>query len=166
MLWCAWAVVAHHADMRFHTTHSNEALRERVEASLLEVLPFEAVHIGVAVKAGAVCLTGRVLHREARHVATKAAIAAGAKAVADDIVVVGSDLHPNDVDVAAAVHHALAHAPQLAHGRIVPVVREGYVTLTGEVSTEDERVAADRVAHHIHGVTGVDNRLRVDEPIH
>jgi osmotically-inducible protein OsmY len=43
-------------------------------------------------------------------------------------------------------------------------VREGVVTLDGTVVSHEQRVAAGKTSAKVHGVKGVNNRLRVSEP--
>jgi hypothetical protein len=44
-------------------------------------------------------------------------------------------------------------------------VQDGRVTLDGAVGSREQRVAAAKTSSTVHGVTGVNNRLRVVEPV-
>jgi osmotically-inducible protein OsmY len=53
-----------------------------------------------------------------------------------------------------------------ANQRVGPVhiiVRDGMVTLTGVVASEDERRTADMIARHAYGTWSVDNQLRLNK---
>jgi osmotically-inducible protein OsmY len=122
-------------------------------------------HIGVAVKDGAVTLTGHVSSYAEKYAAVRAAERVyGVRAVADEIEVKlpNSSLR-DDADIAEAI------AQQLRWNAIVPEtvdveVRNGYVTLRGEVQWDFQREAAERVVRDITGVKGVANLISVAKP--
>ena len=47
-------------------------------------------------------------------------------------------------------------------GAVHSIVRDGMVTLTGVVASEDERRTADVIARHAYGAWIVDNQLRLE----
>ena len=48
-------------------------------------------------------------------------------------------------------------------GPVHIIVRDGMVTLTGVVASEDERRTADLIARHAYGTWSVDNQLRLEK---
>ncbi len=76
----------------------------------------------------------------------------------------------NEIDVAIGLHAeeirqqinaALSRRADLDPNAIVVVVDDGTVTLTGKVTSEDERITAERVAWSAKGVAEVVNSLKV-----
>lgn len=67
-----------------------------------------------------------------------------------------------DADLAAAVRRALAwSAIARAREPITVEIESGVVTLRGEVSRDNARIAAEDVVSHIEGVTDVRNEIAV-----
>ena len=114
--------------------------------------------IGVAVKDGAVTLTGWVDSYMKKWSAEKAAHRTrGVKAVANDIEVrLPSSSERTDADIAAAVRRASEHK-LLPPERIKVTVSKGWVTLEGDVPWSYQRADAERVARRATGVRGVSN---------
>jgi osmotically-inducible protein OsmY len=140
---------------------SSHALRQRIQQALDAALPYEAVHLGVAVTDGTVTLTGTVLTRAEHAAVLDATLAAGARAIADQVTIEGDDLHPTDSKIATAVRRALHHTPTVSSDAIIPIVTNGHVVLTGEVVSAQQRSAAVVVTGHVHGVESVEPQLRV-----
>lgn len=69
-----------------------------------------------------------------------------------------------DRDVRAAVHKELVTDPLIDAGDIVVEVRNGEVSLTGTVPSQDQVPEATAAARRVAGVTGVDTLLAVALP--
>jgi hyperosmotically inducible protein len=68
-------------------------------------------------------------------------------------------------EIAVKIYQSAAfsdHAKQRV-GPVHIIVRDGIVTLTGVVASEDERRTADLIARHAYGAWSVDNQLRLEK---
>ncbi len=68
-----------------------------------------------------------------------------------------------DSQITEAVHAALVASPKVNARDVDIQTREGTVSLTGVVATEEARREAGRLAWHTAGVEGIDNDLTVGE---
>lgn len=143
-----------------HEIHSDQKTQAAVQAELQWSPDFDASGIGVAVKDGAVILSGEVKNLSEQHAATRAALRVdGVSTVVDDLTV-----HPEatwavtELDIAKEVEHALtwaANVPETVQAKV-----EGHkVTLTGEVTWDFQRQAARRAILYLRGVHMVDNHI-------
>jgi osmotically-inducible protein OsmY len=125
----------------------------------------EPEEIGVAVKDGAVTLTGHApAYCEKLAAARAAARVYGVKAVADDIKVRLKGDPRDDQDIAEAIAHVLDNNVQIPEGRVHARVQGGWVTLDGEVDYEYQRHEVERMVRNVKGVIGVTNTIRVAPP--
>ena len=121
--------------------------------------------IGVAVKDGAVTLTGHVSsYAEKLAVARAAERVYGVKAVANELEVRLSGLPRDDSDIATAIAHVLDWNVQIPEGRVHAEVENGWVTLEGEVDHDFQRREVERMVRQIRGVKGVLNHITVKSP--
>lgn len=116
--------------------------------------------IGVAVKDGAVALSGEVNSYSERPAVKHAALRVrGVSTVVDDIVVRPTHgMQITDTDVAREVDHALranANVPIT----VKAVIDEGEVTLMGEVEWDHQRRSAKRAVQHLRGVRNVNSLI-------
>jgi osmotically-inducible protein OsmY len=123
----------------------------------------DAAEIGVAVSDGVVTLTGEVRSLaekwSAEHVAKRVG---GVQAVANDIVVRLSDeSQRTDAEIARVALNALEWDVWVPHYRVIVTVSDGMVKLEGEVDTQHQKQAAERVIRQLTGVKGVTNLLHV-----
>jgi osmotically-inducible protein OsmY len=119
----------------------------------------DASKIGVAAKDGVVTLTGSVNRYIDKMTAERVAKRVyGVKAVANDIEIklLGS-AERSDTDIATAAVNALRWDASVPDDRIKVMVRNGWVTLEGEVDWRYQKEAAERVVHNLIGVKGVAN---------
>ena len=117
--------------------------------------------IGVAVQDGAVTLTGHVSSYAEKLAAARAAERVyGVRAVANDLKVKLPGSPRDDFDIAKAIAHVLDWNVQVPEG-VQAQVREGWVTLTGEVDHDYQRREVERMVRQIHGVTGVTDGITV-----
>src|SRR5260370_10260637 len=105
--------------------------------------------IGVAVKDGAVTVTGHMSTYAEKLAAARAAERVyGAKAVADDLEVRLSGAPRDDSDIATAIAHILDNNVQVPAGRAPARVQPGWVTPEGDVQHAFPRRDARRMVRH------------------
>ncbi len=121
----------------------------------------DASQIGVAAKDGVVTLTG-----EARYFADKfnaerlVKRVAGVKAVANDIQArMPGYRGQTDTEIAAAALVALKWHTSIPSDAVKVTVRDGYLTLEGNVEWQFQREAATNAVRFLKGVTGVANLI-------
>jgi osmotically-inducible protein OsmY len=143
-------------------TPSDQQIRLAVTWRLL-ALASGRTSIGVTVREGQVTLTGRVSTLANRWAAGQAARGVpGVRAVINDIAAPPlATAAPPDADVAAQALRALAAQPCLPVHGLEVVVRDGWVTLQGEVGQHLHKLVAERVAHRLPGIRGITNIIRV-----
>jgi osmotically-inducible protein OsmY len=145
---------------------SDEEIRQDVISELVpDPQVSEPEEIGVAVKDGAVTLTGHApAYGEKLAAARAAARVYGVKAVADDIKVRLRGDPRDDQDIAQAIAHVLDNNTQVPEGRVHARVQGGWVTLDGEVDYEYQRHEVERMVRNVKGVIGITNTIRVSPP--
>jgi osmotically-inducible protein OsmY len=121
--------------------------------------------IGVAVKDGAVTLTGHTTSYAEKLAAERAAERVyGVKAVANDLKVRLSGAPRDDGDVATAIAHVLDNNVQIPPGQVRASVEDGWVFLEGQVEHEFQRREVERMVRNIRGVTGITNNITIAPP--
>jgi osmotically-inducible protein OsmY len=140
---------------------------EQIQKDVMEQLKFEpntsSASIGVSVDSGIVTLSGYVNNYiqkwEAENAARKVA---GVKAVVEDLKVklLGGE-ERTDEAIARAALNALEWNASVPDGRIKLLVRDGWVTITGNVDWQYQRDAAFDAVSSLKGVVGVSNELAV-----
>jgi osmotically-inducible protein OsmY len=122
----------------------------------------DANEIGVSVHNGVVTLTGRVASYTEKLAAERATRrVSGVKAIAEEIEVkLPTASQRTDSDIAQAVVHALKWNP-VVKDEIMVKVEDGVVTLTGEVSWNYERDAAEHTVENLIGVRRIFNLIKV-----
>jgi osmotically-inducible protein OsmY len=122
--------------------------------------------IGVAVKDGAVTLTGNTSTYAEKLAAARAAERVyGVKAVANDLKVKLSGTPRDDSDIAVAIAHILDNNVQIPAGRVQARVQSGWVTLEGEVEHDFQRREVERMVRNAGGVVGVTNLITISAPV-
>jgi osmotically-inducible protein OsmY len=145
---------------------SDEEIRQDVISELMtDPQVSEPEEIGVAVKDGAVTLTGHApAYGEKLAAARAAARVYGVKAVADDIKVTLRGDPRDDQDIAEAIAHVLGNNTRVPEGRVRARVQGGWVTLEGEVGYEYQRHEVERMVRNVKGVIGITDMIRVAPP--
>jgi osmotically-inducible protein OsmY len=140
---------------------------KEIQQAVLRELDWEpqvtSTDIGVAAHDGVVALSGFVANYSVKYHAEKAAKRVyGVKAVANDLEVkpVGGD-ERTDPDIARAAVNALEQRTTVPHDRIKLTVRDGWVTLEGDVDWKFQSEASEAVVRDIRGVKGLSNLLKV-----
>ena len=143
-------------------------IRHDVQGALERTASLDDAVIAVAVDAGVVTLRGDVSTCVERHDAERVALHVyGVDAVANDLVVRASGHDPTDTEIAQALVDALTWNPMVPLHQVRVIVADGWVTLSGTLEWEYQRVFAERTAGKVVGVKGVSNTilLKVPEPI-
>ncbi|HEX3517302.1 MAG TPA: BON domain-containing protein [Trebonia sp.] len=118
--------------------------------------------IGVAVKDGAVTLTGNVPTYVEKLAAARAAERVyGVKAVANELQVKLAGAPRDDSDIATAIAHVLDNNVQVPEGKVHARIQSGWVTLTGEVDFDYQRREVERMVRQVRGVTGVTDLITI-----
>ena len=123
----------------------------------------DAEQIGVAVNAGVVTLTadakGYAEKWNAERAAQQASIVVG-RNIACKLSLNG--LHQrSDAEVARATESVLQWLINLPRGCITVVIKNGWITLTGQVDWKHQRQQAGSAARHLFGIEGVNNRIAI-----
>lgn len=110
---------------------------------------------------GVVTLAGQQPHLLGRRRAVRIAqTVKGVRSVVDRIEVLPSD--QSDATIQAHLVAALASDPATEPWEVQPTVREGVVTLRGQVQSFAERELTESVCLGVEGVREIQNELRVD----
>jgi osmotically-inducible protein OsmY len=123
----------------------------------------DSTDIGVAVKNGVVSLTGFVgSYGQKMQAEAAAKRVSGVMAVANDIEVrlASGDSRP-DPEIARDLVAQLKIELPFAYESIKSVVKNGWVTLEGDVEWNYQRARAESTARRVKGVLGVSDRLRL-----
>jgi osmotically-inducible protein OsmY len=142
------------------TTMSDADIRAAVIAELEWTRGVDPTHVGVSVNRGAVTLSGEVDSYPEKRLAERAALRVrGVLAVAEEITVrLPGTGATNDTDIAREAREALDRAvdvPESVHA----VVHDHAVTLSGRVTWQFQRDAAERTVRYLRGVTAVHDAI-------
>jgi osmotically-inducible protein OsmY len=122
--------------------------------------------IGVAVRDGAVTLTGHAASYAEKLAAARAAERVyGVKAVANELQVKLAGAARDDSDIATAIAHVLDNNVQVPQGRVRARVQNGWVTLDGELDYDYQRRETERMVRQVRGVTGVTDLITLKPPV-
>lgn len=121
----------------------------------------DASKIAVTATDGVVTLTGTVPFYPDKMEAERIAKSiAGVKAVADDIEIrLPGTSERNDTDIATAALNALKWHTSIPEDKVKVIVRNGWLTLEGQVDWQYQREAAREVVRFLVGVRGVTNSI-------
>ena len=136
-------------------------LKRNVEAELEWDPSVDARRIGVSVKDGIVTLTGMVSSFAEKWNAERAVErVAGVAGIANDIEVnvIGER---SDEDLARAAVNALLYSTNVPPDSVKVRVKDGWITLKGEVPYEFQREAAKRAVRYLPGVRGISKLIKV-----
>ncbi|MDQ1183700.1 MULTISPECIES: BON domain-containing protein [Agrobacterium] len=139
------------------TTDSD--IKRDVESELKWDPDIDASDVGVAVKNGVVTLSGFVRSFTQKYEAEKAAKRVrGVLGVANDIEVRLPSIHERpDPEIARSAVEALKYELPYSHENIKVVVKNGWVTLEGNVEWEYQRNRAEVAVRKVKGVRGISN---------
>ena len=141
-------------------------IRHDVQGALERKAGIDASAIAVAVDAGVVTLCGDVPTQVEKYDAERRALHVdGVNAVANELVVRAVEGHPRtDTEIAQALVDALTWNPMVPLHQVRVVVADGWVTLSGTLEWEYQRVFAERTAGKVTGVKGVSNTILLKAP--
>jgi osmotically-inducible protein OsmY len=142
---------------------TNSQLQHDVQEELRWEPSLDAAAIGVAAHEGVVTLTGHADSYRDKLTAEQAAKrVSGVRGLANDLAVkLPSTSRRDDTDLAEAAVHALTWSVPVPDDRIKATVKEGFVTLEGEVDWNYQREVAYREVKKLTGVKGVLNNVTV-----
>ncbi|MGZ4372596.1 MAG: BON domain-containing protein [Gaiellaceae bacterium] len=141
---------------------NDQELKQEVERELEWDPKVDAANVGVVVRDGAITLTGYVSTYAEKFAAVRAAERVyGVTAVADEIEVRPSGKNVlDDTAIAEAIKHAFDWSA-IIPDTVQAEVRDGGVTLRGDVEWEWQRHAAERTVRDIRGVRWISNLITV-----
>ncbi|MGZ4316619.1 MAG: BON domain-containing protein [Gaiellaceae bacterium] len=141
---------------------TDKRLQEAVMRELEWDPKVDSAHIGVSAKDGAVTLTGHVTTYSEKMAAVRAAERVyGVKAVADELEVKLSSLTKrDDTDIAEEIARELRWNTTIPDA-VDAEVRDGWVTLRGEVEWTYQKNAAERAVRDVAGIRGVSNLITI-----
>jgi osmotically-inducible protein OsmY len=134
---------------------------------IIDELDFEpsidAAHIGVAVENGVVTLTGHVASYVEKLAAEHAVQRIkGVKAIAEEIEVrYPEQPKRSDDEIAQRALNILQWSVQVPPDSIHLKVQKGWVTLTGNVEWQFQRLAAESAVRKLTGILGVTNLIEI-----
>jgi osmotically-inducible protein OsmY len=144
---------------------SDDGISRAIEQEFLrdDIVPFNRVDVVTA--DGIVTLTGNVTTLAAqRYAGQRASIVRGVRSVINRIDVIPRQRAPEAI--AAGVRSALTADPATDEYEVaVDADSAGKVTLTGAVDSHAEKMLVSNVAMTVPGVSAIDNRLDVEEPV-
>jgi len=126
-----------------------------------------AAEIGVGVKDGVVTLTGVVDSYAKKWAAERAARRVyGVKAVGEDIKVsLPGSYKRTDEDIAQSAKNAIEWNVWVPRDRVKVMVRNGLITLSGDVDEYYQKTYAVDAVLHLIGVLGVINSITIKPPV-
>jgi VCBS repeat-containing protein len=144
------------------TAISDSALGDAVRSELEWDPKVDQTHIGVAAADGAVTLTGYVRSYSQEHAAVRAAERIyGVRAVADELEVrLPQPFERNDTEIAEEISRR-GEWNTLIPKAVSAEVKNGAVTLRGEVEWAFQRDETEQAIRHLAGVRSVTNSITV-----
>ena len=138
-------------------------LKTDVLAELQYEPSVKVTDIGVLVKNGVVTLNGYATNYAEKWNAVRVVKRiAGVKAIADDIEVNLINSHKKtDGDIAEAAANQIKWSQAIPAGAVQVTVREGEVTVEGDVEWRYQKKAAEDAVLYLEGVTGVINLISI-----
>ncbi len=142
---------------------NDDEIKDDILAELEWDPQISSSQIGVTVKDGAVTLMGTVGAYSEKLAAERAAKRVqGVRAIAEEIKVkYPGDTRVTDEEIAGRVASLLEWNVSIPNNDIQAEVRNGYVTLTGDVDWNYQREIANTQVSGVKGVVGVNNQITV-----
>jgi len=127
----------------------------------------KAAEIGVSVKDGVVSLSGNVDSYSKMWAAERAAKRVyGVKSVTGNMkVILPVSIKRSDSDIAQSATNVLYWNFQVPSDCVKVKVRDGLITLSGEVNWYYQKIAAEDAVRHMIGVMGVTNGITIKPPV-
>ena len=142
----------------------DQDIRRDVEAELVWEPDIQSTDIAVKVKDGIVTLAGFVRNYSEKYEAERVAKRVlGVKAVVNDLVVkLASGSERLDREIAEDALDALKRELPLTSQGIKAIVRDGWITLEGQVQWDFQRRMAEDAVRRVRGTKGVVNLIKVE----
>ncbi len=145
-----------------HTAKSDQDIQHAVHAALTQDPRVVTFNPTVEVKNGVVTLTGVVNNLKAKHAAEQdAQNTVGVRRVKNYLKVRPSDA-PSDTEIVQTIREALALDPYAYRYDIHLSVRNGQVTLHGNVDSTFDKERVEEITAGINGVVALNNYLIVN----
>src|SRR5258706_8598629 len=159
--------VIHLTTLRGAAMRADEDIRRDVENELRWDSDIDSSDIGVALRDGAVTLSGFVRsYRQRRRAGEDATRVRGVKGVANDLEVRLPLINKRpDPDILREIIAELNDELPYSADGIKVIVKDGEVTLKGEVEWDFQRRRAADTALRVSGVTGLTNEIEVKPKI-
>src|ERR1700738_1604160 len=142
---------------------TDSEIKRDVEEELKYDVAVDSTDIGVSVKNGVVSLTGYVRsYSQKLQAESDAKRVSGVMAVANDLEVrlAAADSRP-DPEIARDVVAQLKFELPFSYENIKSVVKNGWVTLEGDLEWNYQRTRAESAALRVKGVLGITNHINV-----
>ena len=145
------------------TDKSDTEIKNDVLSELKYEPSVKVADIGVLVKDGTVTLNGFATSYGEKWDAVKTVKrVAGVKAIADDIEVKFPDSsRRNDGDIATAAADRIKWSTIVPEGTVQVTVRDGWISLEGQVEWWYQKDAAENTVRYLPGVKGVSNSITI-----
>ena len=145
----------------------DRTLRQNVMDELEFEPAVDATHIGVAVENGVVSLSGHVGSYAEKLAAEKAVKRVkGVRALAEGLKVrFPGDKKTNDDEIAHRALTILQWSAIVPQNAVMVKVQDGWVTLSGEVNWQHQRVAAEHLVRRLSGIHGVLNSITLKQQV-
>lgn len=140
---------------------TDHQLKQDVTAELAWDPAINADRVGVAVKDAVVTVSGHIdTYAEKRAIEKALRRVGGVQAIALELDVKLSALHQrNDTELAATIENALKWNSVVPADKIRVTVDKGWVTLSGELEWDYQRMSAEKTVRPLIGVTGLSNEI-------
>lgn len=142
---------------------NNNSLRQDIIDELDFEPSIDAAHIGVTAENGVVTLTGHVSTYAQKHTVEDAVRRVkGVKGIAEEIEVrpVGSNRTADD-EIAKRALNMISWNTAIPDGAVQVKVQKGWVTLSGNVEWQYQKLTAGDAMSGLEGVSGVGNEITV-----
>ncbi len=139
----------------------------QIKTDVLSELAYEpavkVTDIGVLVKEGIVTLNGSTsTHGEKWHAIQAAKRVSGVRGIADEIDIVLTAPHRrSDTEIVLAAVHQIEWSTTIPVGTTKVTVRDGLITLEGEVEWWYQKNAAEDVLQYMVGIKGIRNLITI-----
>ena len=142
---------------------TDNQLKQDVNAELKWEPSIHAAEIGVEVKEGIVTLSGHVSSYTEKLNAERAAQRVlGVQAIAVELdVKLPGESKRDDADIARTAKNVLDWVSIIPLESVKVLVEDGWITLSGELDWQYQRVAAKSAVRYLMGVKGVSNQILI-----
>jgi osmotically-inducible protein OsmY len=149
--------------MEMERDMSDKDLRQYIIDELDFEPSVDAAHIGVAAEDGVVTLTGHVKsYSEKLAAVTAVRRVRGVRAIAEEMVVrYPSEKKTADDEIGKRAIDIIRWSAEVPQDAIQVVVRNGWVTLDGQVNWWYQKTAAEEAVRKLSGVVGVINNITI-----